>query len=131
MFRVLPPHIIRSANNCMYRIWYLSHHYCYLPLRHPQHTQTIVPPCSFQANTWVRRRSFPSRSSIRHLMYINTLETKIITNYIKVCNSYRTMNTPISIIKVTQILYREIIAVCSDNDKRKHTVWAEHRIFNC
>ena len=23
---------IRSANNCIYSIWYLSHRYCYLPL---------------------------------------------------------------------------------------------------
>ena len=49
------PHIIRSEDNCIYSIWYLSHRYCYLPLswkswnrfecavggvRHPQHTQT-------------------------------------------------------------------------------------------
>ena len=55
MFRVVPPPIIRSANNCIYSIWYLSRRYCYLPLswkswnwfeyavggvRHPQHTQT-------------------------------------------------------------------------------------------
>jgi hypothetical protein len=55
MIRVVPPLIIRSANNCIYSIWYLSHHYCYQPLswkswnrfecavgvvRHPQHTQT-------------------------------------------------------------------------------------------
>jgi hypothetical protein len=32
MFRVVPPLIIRSANNCIYSIWYLSHRYCYLPL---------------------------------------------------------------------------------------------------
>jgi len=32
MFRVIPPPIIRSAYNCIYSIWYLSHHYCYLPL---------------------------------------------------------------------------------------------------
>ena len=32
MFRVVPPPIIMSANNCIYSIWYLSHHYCYLPL---------------------------------------------------------------------------------------------------
>ena len=32
VFRVVPPHIIRSANNCIYSIWYLSHRYCYLPL---------------------------------------------------------------------------------------------------
>ena len=52
MFRVV---LIRSANNCLYNIWYLSHCYCYLPLsqkswnwfecavggvHHPQHTQT-------------------------------------------------------------------------------------------
>jgi len=55
MFRVVPPPIIRSANNCTYSIWHLSHSYCYLPLswkswnrsecavggvRHPLHTQT-------------------------------------------------------------------------------------------
>jgi hypothetical protein len=32
MFRVVPPPIIRSTNNCIYSIWYLSHRYCYLPL---------------------------------------------------------------------------------------------------
>jgi hypothetical protein len=32
MFRVVPPHIISSTNNCIYSICYLSHRYCYLPL---------------------------------------------------------------------------------------------------
>jgi hypothetical protein len=32
MFRVVSPPIIRSANNCIYSIWYLSYRYCYLPL---------------------------------------------------------------------------------------------------
>ena len=32
MFRVVPSRIIRSANICIYRIGYLSHRYCYLPL---------------------------------------------------------------------------------------------------
>ena len=32
LFRVVPPSIIRSAYNCIYSIWYLSHRYCYLPL---------------------------------------------------------------------------------------------------
>ena len=55
MFRVVPPPVIRSANNCIYSIWYLSRRYCYLPLSwkgwnlfecavggvsHAQHTQT-------------------------------------------------------------------------------------------
>jgi len=30
--RVIPLPIIRSANNCIYRIWNLSYRYCYLPL---------------------------------------------------------------------------------------------------
>jgi len=30
--RVVLPPIIRSAYNCIYSIWYLSHRYCYLPL---------------------------------------------------------------------------------------------------
>jgi hypothetical protein len=32
MFRMVPPPIIRSANNYIYSTWYLSHSYCYLPL---------------------------------------------------------------------------------------------------
>ena len=32
MFPVVTPPIIRSAYNCIYSIWYLSHRYCYLPL---------------------------------------------------------------------------------------------------
>ena len=32
MFRAVPSPIIRSANNCIYSIRYLSHRYCYLPL---------------------------------------------------------------------------------------------------
>jgi len=32
IFQVVPPPIIRSASNCIYSIWYLSHRYCYLPL---------------------------------------------------------------------------------------------------
>jgi len=61
MFRVVPPPTIRSAYNCIYSIWYLSHRYCYLRLlrkrwiwfecavvgvRHSQHTQT-----SFNSST--------------------------------------------------------------------------------
>ena len=32
MFQVVPSPIIRSANNCIYSIWYLSHRYWYLPV---------------------------------------------------------------------------------------------------
>jgi hypothetical protein len=32
MFQVVPPPIIRRANNSIYSIWYLSYRYCYLPL---------------------------------------------------------------------------------------------------
>ena len=32
MFSGGTPPIIRSANNCIYSIWYLSYRYCYLPL---------------------------------------------------------------------------------------------------
>jgi len=32
MFRMVPPPIVRSADNCIYNIWYLSDRYCYLPL---------------------------------------------------------------------------------------------------
>jgi len=32
MFRVIPSPTIRSANNCIYSIWYFLHRYCYLLL---------------------------------------------------------------------------------------------------
>jgi len=32
MFRVVPSSIIRSANNCIYSIWYLLYRCCYLSL---------------------------------------------------------------------------------------------------
>jgi hypothetical protein len=31
MFWVVPSPIIRTANNCIYNTWLVSHHYCYLP----------------------------------------------------------------------------------------------------
>jgi hypothetical protein len=44
MFRVLLPPIIRSAYNCIYNIWYLSHRYCCLPLsRQVAVTQWQIP----------------------------------------------------------------------------------------
>jgi hypothetical protein len=69
MFRVVLPPIIRSAYNCTYSIWYLSHRYCYLPLswkswnlfecavggvRHPQHTQLdSAPGSNFDINNQI------------------------------------------------------------------------------
>jgi hypothetical protein len=67
IFRVIPPLIIRSANNCIYSICYLSYLYCYLPLswkwwnrfecavggvHHPQRTQT-------NTRVWLEPRTFP------------------------------------------------------------------------
>jgi len=43
MFRVVPLPIIRSANNCIYSIWYLSHRYCYLPL-YVEELELRTPP---------------------------------------------------------------------------------------
>jgi hypothetical protein len=73
MFQViLPLIIIRSAYNCIYSIWHLSHRYCYLPIswkswnwfecavggvlmywsvRHPQHTQTSSNSSTISADS--------------------------------------------------------------------------------
>ena len=37
--------IIRSACSCIYRIWYLSHRYCYLPTHHQEHIQLYLQHC--------------------------------------------------------------------------------------
>jgi len=43
VFRAVPPPIIRSAYNCIYSIWYLSHRYCYLPLSWKRWNCSAVP----------------------------------------------------------------------------------------
>ena len=47
MFRVVPPPIIRSANNCIYSIWYLSHRYCYPRFSVPIQTGSGAHPTSY------------------------------------------------------------------------------------
>ena len=47
MFRVVAPPIIRTANNCIYGIWYLSHR----GVRHPQHTQTSSKSSTIAADS--------------------------------------------------------------------------------
>ena len=41
MFRVVPPPIIRSANNCIYNIWYLSHRAVHNILTYIQQDATL------------------------------------------------------------------------------------------
>jgi hypothetical protein len=54
MFRVVLPPIIRSAYNCIYSIWYLSHRYCYLPLSWKSWNTWIIfyPEFKFRLGTW-------------------------------------------------------------------------------
>jgi hypothetical protein len=47
MFRVVQPPINRSANNCIYSIWYLSDRYCY-------QRQVAVTEYSYDAQTHER-----------------------------------------------------------------------------
>jgi len=72
MFRVVPSPIMRSANNCIYSIWYLSHRYCYLPLSwkswnwfdlddgwryHPKHVDQIPNKINCKvASCWIHIR---------------------------------------------------------------------------
>jgi hypothetical protein len=77
MFRVVPPPIIRSANNCIYSIWYLSHRYCcYLPL-------------SWKSWNWFEcavggvRHTCPKHSILCHLITLTSL-----------CEKYDVFNSP-------------------------------------
>ena len=56
MFRVVPPPIIRSANNCTYSIWYLSHRYCYLPLSWKSWNCIAVPTLPGSSNVVTNTR---------------------------------------------------------------------------
>jgi hypothetical protein len=105
MFRVLPPPIIRSANNCIYSIWYLSHRYCYLPLswksrnwyecavggvRHPQHTQTgsNSPTIAADSSNGVTITECCRYSCLRSLWWVVVArETcRAVSRYNKLCN---------------------------------------------
>ena len=80
MFLVVPAPIIRSANNSIYSIWYLSHCYCYLPLAvtawqipdavdtvvcalddgwryHPKHVEQFPDKLCNVASCWIYRVS--------------------------------------------------------------------------
>jgi len=46
MFRVVLSPIIRSAYNCIYIIWYLSHRYCYLHTQTGSNSSTIAADSS-------------------------------------------------------------------------------------
>ena len=59
----------------------------------------------------------------RLLRVINTLKTKINLNYIARFSSYRTVNTCLWLIKtILWMLYRDVIAVCSDNHTKNTSV---------
>ena len=60
IFRVVPPSIIRSADNCIYNIWYLSYRYCYLPLQVAVFP-AILHDCRSQWQHGLRRRSAAPR----------------------------------------------------------------------
>jgi len=47
----LSPPINRSANNCIYNIWYLSDRYCYLPL--DVHTTLELNPVVPKASEFI------------------------------------------------------------------------------
>ena len=52
MFRVVPPPIIRSANDCIYSIWSLSDSYCYLrPQGRSGQVRKISPLPGFDPRT--------------------------------------------------------------------------------
>jgi len=55
MFRVVLSPITRSANNCIYSIWYLSHRYCYLPLSWKSLNWFECAVCGVQV--WMRLQS--------------------------------------------------------------------------
>jgi hypothetical protein len=81
-FRVVLPPIIRSAYNCIYSIWYLSHRYCYLPLSWKSwdwfecacRTDIIDPVCScLKANFHVCSNIYNQQHATLHsLFYLET-----------------------------------------------------------
>jgi hypothetical protein len=62
MFRVVPSPIIRSAYNCTYSTWYLSHRHCYLPLWRIENEnkhiwKRIVPQVGYLQRLYLDARS--------------------------------------------------------------------------
>ena len=68
---------------------------------------------------------------MKFLFSVSPLENKINLNYIQIFSPYRAVNTLRLCFKNQSMLYREIIAVCSEiyTKTHKYAVWAERRIF--
>jgi len=81
VFRVVLPLIIRSAYNCIYSIWYLSHRYCYLPLswKHVEQFPDINKLCNV-ASCWIYIGILLGAHYIFHIsrMRVNNLDRKEI-----------------------------------------------------
>jgi hypothetical protein len=93
MFRVVLPPIIRSADNYIYSIWYLSHRYCYLPLswkswnrfecavggvRHEWMNEWMNCHTRIRINSWCYREKLRSNfeKSILHCAVVSIEEDK-------------------------------------------------------
>ena len=87
MFRVVPPPIIRSVNNCIYSILYLSDRYCYPPLQGVNKTVNYIFTCFvhffcaicaifdagvFHKNAFSDLRGFVKTCTMNAILYLRT-----------------------------------------------------------
>ena len=71
MFRVVPPPIIRSAKNCIYNIWYLSHRYCYLPLSWKSWNAVPTLPLKIARQAKAQRNNNMGQKHVLYMVDIN------------------------------------------------------------
>jgi len=73
MFRVVPPPIIRSANNCIYSNWYFSDRYCYLPLDAALHSLFYLETAVHVSGGTSTHHKERKQLYLQHLVFVRTL----------------------------------------------------------
>jgi len=73
MFRVVPPPIIRSANNCIYSIWYLLDRYCYLQLDAALHSIFYPKTAQHVSDGTSSHHQERNQLYLQHLVFVRPL----------------------------------------------------------
>ena len=87
-FRVVLSPIIRSANNCIYSTWYLSHRYCYLSL-YLEYDEYRTDSCGCQK--FADEFQASSALSMRSALFWNFTQHKMVVYFRRFGTTFRSL----------------------------------------